>query len=216
MGITAQLPNHHPIFITSWKGYSAFVDALEQIGTQHFPIILAQLPDGDEGTTSPEKAALMREELRYFLQQQSQVQQVVLVDVERGVDISMGSQISGGALSMDRVSGYDLGFDENGFFVRDRWEMNRDLFRAMRVQQHLLYPETHTVEYEDLDSGQRFRCNVPFGKPLPDDDGIPRMILAHFQVEIRPTAPNRFGYITDPLMRTLELSIAENAAINWI
>ncbi|MCA9912077.1 MAG: hypothetical protein KC496_01955 [Anaerolineae bacterium] len=216
MGITAQLPDHEPIFISSWKGYSAFVDALEQIGSQHFPMILDQLPDGDEGTTTSDKASTMRDELLYFIEQQSQVQQVVLVDAERGVDISMGSQISGGALSMDRVSGYDLGFDENGFFVRDRWEMNRDLFRAMRVQQHLLYPETHTVEYEDLDSGQRFRCNVPFGKPMPGEDGIPRMMLQQFHVEIRPAAPNRFAYITDPLLRTLEISISEQASITWI
>ncbi len=216
MGITAQLPDHDPIFITSWKGYSAFMDALEQVGMSHFPTIIDQLPDGDEGTTTPEKAARMRDELLYFIQQQDQVQQVVLVDAERGVDISMGSQISGGALSMDRVSGYDLGFDENGFFVRDRWEMNRDLFRAMRVQQHLLHPETHTVEYEDLDTGQRFRCNVPFGKPVPGNDGILRMHLQHFHVEIRPAAPNRFAYITDPLLRALEISIEDDVSINWI
>ncbi len=216
MGITAVLPNHDPIFITSWKGYSAFVDALEQIGSGRFSTILAQLPDGDEGLTTPANAARMRDELRDFLQQQDQVQQVVLVDVERGVDISMGSQISGGALSMDRVSGYDLGFDEEGFFVRDRWEMNRDLFRAKRVKQHLLHPETHTVEYEDLDTGQRFRCNVPFGKPITGDDGLPRMLLQHFQVEIRPAAPNRFAYITDPLSRALEISISEDTPITWV
>jgi hypothetical protein len=216
MGITAAFPDHDPIFVSSWKGYSAFVDALEQIGASHFPTIIAQLPDGDEGTTTPENAARMRDELQYFLQQQDQVQQVVLVDTERGVDISMGSQISGGALSMDRVSGYDLGFDEDGFFVRDRWEMNRDLFRAKRVQQHLLHPETHTVEYEDLDTGQRFRCNVPFGKPVTGEDGVPRMLLQHFQVEIRPAAPNRFAYIVDPLMRVFETSINEQIPITWV
>jgi len=216
MGITAEFPNHDPIFITSWKGYSAFVDALEQIGESHFPTILNQLPDGDEGTTTPENAEKMRAELDLFLQQQDQIQQVVLVDVERDVDISMGSQISGGALSMDRVSGYDLGFDEEGFFVRDRWEMNRDLFRAKRVQQHLLHPEAHTVEYEDLDTGQRFRCNVPFGKPINGEDGVPRMLLRHFEVQIRPAAPNRFAYITDPLTRVLDMSINERLPITWV
>jgi hypothetical protein len=215
MGITAYLPNRDPEFIASWKGYQLFVDALYELGEDQFPMILDQLPEGDEGETSAEKAAAMLRELEHFTQQQSKVQQAILVDSERGGDVSMGSHVMGGVLTMDRVTGYDLGFDERGFFVRDRWEHNRELFRAMRVQQDLIHPELLTIEYVDLDTGQRFRCNVPFGKPMPGNDGIPRMMLHQFHIENRPTPPSRFAYIVNPLTAVLEASVASNETIQW-
>lgn len=215
MGITAYLPDKAPVFISSWKGYQQFVDALEELGSDQFGMILKQLPDGDEGETSAAKAEQMLRELGIFIDKQTQVKQAILVDTERGGDVSMGSNVLGGVLTMDRVTGYDLGFDENGFFVRDRWEFNRELFRAMRVQQNLIYPESHTVEYVNLDSGQTFQCNVPFGKPLPDNDGMPRMMLQTFHIELRPTPPSRFAYIVTPLKSVLETSVEKNVAIRW-
>jgi hypothetical protein len=215
MGITAYLPNRDPEFIASWKGYQQFVDALYELGEDQFPTILDQLPDGDEGETSAEKAAVMLGELEQFVQQQSNVNQAILVDSEHGGDVSMGSHVMGGVLTMDRVTGYDLGFDERGFFVRDRWEHNRELFRAMRIQQNLIHPETLIVEYVDLDSGHKFQCNVPFGKPMPGDDGIPRMMLQQFHIEIRATPPSRFAYIVNPLKVVLEASVASNETIHW-
>jgi hypothetical protein len=215
MGITAYLPNRDPEFIASWKGFQQFVNALDTLGSEQFPTILDQLPDGDEGETSSDKAAIMLRELEHFSEQQANIKQAILVDTERDCDISMGSNVMGGVLSMDRVSGYDLGFNENGFFVRDRWEMNRILFQAMKVEQRLIHPESHTVEYVDLDSGQTFRCNVPFGKPLPGDDGTPRMLLQCFHVALRPTPPSRFAYIVSPLRSVLENSVTSGDTIRW-
>jgi len=215
MGITAYLPNRDPEFIASWKGLQQFLDALHDLGAAQFPMILDQLPDGDEGETSTEKAAVMLRELDNFVEQQGNIQQAILVDTERGSDVSMGSNVLGGVLSMDRVSGYDLGFDEQGFFVRDRWELNRELFRAMRVEQQLIHPESLTVEYVDLDSGQTFRCNVPFGLPLPGEDGIPRMALQRFHIELRPVPLTRFAYIVNPLRAVLEASVASSDSIRW-
>jgi hypothetical protein len=215
MGITAYIDGHDPEFIASWKGFRNFSEALSELGEEKFPTIIDQLPDGDEGVTSPEKAGKMLEELTRFVAQQEQITQAVLVDSERSDDISMGSNVMGGVLSMDRVSGYDLGFDYEGFFVRDRWEFNRDLFRAMRVEQRLIHPEEHTVEYIDRESGQSFRCRVPFGKTMPDTDGIPRMYLRLFHVELRPTAPDRFAYITDPLRAVLSRAVKEDLSVHW-
>ena len=215
MGITAYLPNREPEFIASWKGYQQFVDALHELGEVYFPTILDQLPDGDEGETSPEKASTMLDELQYFIARQENIKQAILVDSERGGDVSMGSNVMGGVLSMDRVSGYDLGFDENGFFVRDRWELNRELFRAMRVEQKLVHPESLTVEYVDMDSDKSFQCNVPFGKPIPGNEGVPRMMLERFHIEIRPTHEGRFSYIVAPLQSVLEASVEDGQAISW-
>jgi hypothetical protein len=216
MGIVAQLPEEDPIFIASWKGFRAFTDAIRQLGNEDFPAILQQLPDGDEGTTTPENALRMLKELIHFEDLQTQIRQAVLVDSERGTDISMGSNVLAGALTTDRLTGYDLGFNESGFFVRDRWELNRMLFQAMRVEQELLIPESHQVKYIDLDHPERvFQCSTPFGKPMTGSDGIPRMMLWRFHVEIRAAAPDRYLYITAPLRRVLERSVELQQPIHW-
>jgi len=140
-------------FISSWRDYYTFRDALESVGVEHFPTLLEHLPDGDEqGITSAELSTKALEEIAYFQSLEKVDSASVLVDTERGEVISKGSNVLGGALTMDRVSGFDLGFDDNGFFVRDRWELNRELFRAMRVHQIVLNPEEFYVEYQDLDS----------------------------------------------------------------
>lgn len=216
MGIVARLPEEEPIFIASWKGFRAFTDAIRQLGAADFPVIMDQLPDGDEGVTSPGNARLMLAELLLFEERQSQIRQAVLVDSERGTDISMGSNVLAGALTTDRLTGYDLGFSEQGFFVRDRWELNRILFQAMRVEQVLLHPESHQVNYIDRDNPERsFQCSTPFGKPMTGSDGLPRMMLWRFHVEVRPAAPDRYLYITAPLRRVLERSIAIQQPIHW-
>lgn len=218
MGLNARLPEQNPVFIASWKALRQFTDAVEQLGgAKTFPMLLEQLPEGDEGFTPPDKAALMLEELKRFNEQQTLVQQAVLVNSESGDDISKGSNVLGGALTTDRLTGYDLGFNEEGFFVRDRWELNRILFRAMRIEQRLINPEQHQVEYIDRDNEeQRFLCNTPFGKPTTGEDGLPRMMLQFFHVELRAAAPNRFNYISDPLMRILEEAVAKEQPIEWI
>lgn len=218
MGLNARLPEQNPVFIASWKALRQFTDALEQLGgAKEFPLLMEQLPEGDEGFTAPDKAALMLAELQRFHEQQSRVLQAVLVDSESGSDISKGSNVLGGALTTDRLTGYDLGFDEFGFFVRDRWELNRILFQAKRVEQILINPEQHQVEYRNLDNeSMRFLCNSPFGKMTRGDDGLPRMMLQRFHVEMRAAAPNRFNYITDPLVRILEEAIAKEQPIEWI
>lgn len=216
MGLNARIVGENDIFISSWKGFRAFMDALDQLGMGDYPTILSQLPDGDEGFTSADKIPFMLAEVQRFIENQSQVQQAVLVDTERNADISMGSNVLQGALTTDRVSGYDLGFDENGFFVRDRWELNRILFQAMRVEQRLIHPEEHRIEYHDRDSDMKFMCTTPFGKVITGEDGIPRMALSYFHVDIRDTAPNRFAYITAPLLRALERASEKEVGIEWV
>lgn len=215
MGIMAYLPNEPQQFIASWKGFRNFTDAMAHLGEAHFPVILDQLPDGDEGETTPDLAEKMLNEIAYFEAQLGTLTQVVLVDSERSDDISTGSDILGGTLTIDRQSGFDLGFDDQGFFVRDRWDMGRDLFRAMRVEQKLIHPETHTVEYIDRDGEQVFQCSAPFGKPITGEDGVPRMFLRDFHIELRPMDDSRFAYILNPLKSVLQRSVKRHHIIRW-
>jgi len=217
MGLNARLSSGQaPVFISSWKGFRNFMDAVEHLSSDQYPTIIEQLPDGDEGFTSADKVRPLLDELHHFITHQTDIQQAILVDTERNADISMGSNVLRGALTTDRLSGYDLGFNQQGFFVRDRWELDRILFHAMRVEQRLMNPEQHQVEYINLDTDARFLCTTPFGKVGTGEDGIPRMMLQFFHVELRQTAPNRFAYITDPLQRLFEAALTNDAGIEWI
>ncbi|GAB5493647.1 MAG: hypothetical protein Phog2KO_38620 [Phototrophicaceae bacterium] len=216
MGLNARIGRDNPIFISSWKSFRNFMDATAKLGSDKFPMITEQLPDGDEGFTSADKVQTLLDELMRFIEEQTHIQQAVLVDSERNIDISMGSNILRGALTTDRLTGYDLGFNEKGFFVRDRWELDRILFQAMRVEQRLINPEHHQVEYHDRDSDRHFFCTTPFGKVSTGADGVPRMMLQYFHIELRNTAPNRFAYITDPLLRVFESALEKNEGIEWI
>ena len=216
MGLNARIANENPVFISSWKGFRNFMDAVKKLGAVHFPVLIDQLPDGDEGFTVADKIQNLLDELSYFIEHQSDILQAVLVDTERESDISMGSNVLRGALTTDRLTGYDLGFNEHGFFVRDRWELDRILFQAMRVEQRLINPEQHQIEYVDRDSDRQFLCTTPFGKVGTGADGVPRMMLQFFHVELRPTAPNRFAYITAPLQRVLEAALEKGEGIEWI
>jgi len=202
-------------FIASWKAYRVFDDALHDLGAEQFPLLSEQVSEGIDGLTSPEDAAAMLQELEAFKAQQSNIRQAVLVDSERDELISMGSNVLGGALTLDRVSGYDLGFDSEGFFVRDRWELNRVLFRAMQVEQRLIEPESQLVEYVNRETGESFRCKTPFGLPTTGDDGLPRMALQHFHVDLRPPAESRFAYIIDPLTRVLQAAVETGNPVRW-
>lgn len=202
-------------FITSWKGYQSFTDALEAVDPQRFQHLLAQLPDGDDGITRPAIARLMLAELDDFANVQATLRHAVLMDDERATVISMGSHILSGALAVDPITGLDVGFNEQGFFVRDRWEMNRLLFQAMRFEQRLLLPEISQVEYADLDSDRTFVCNTAFGKTMVGEDGLPRMVFQRLRVELIVSSENRFAYITDPLRRVLQAALDTDHPVRW-
>lgn len=216
MGLNARIPGENPVFISSWKSFSNFMDAIDKLDAEAYPTIISQLPDGDEGFSSADKVQHLLNELNHFIEHQSEIQQAVLVDSERESDISMGSNVLRGALTTNRLTGYDLGFDEKGFFVRDRWELDRILFQAMRVEQRLINPERYQVEYINRDTDARFLCTTPFGKMGTDENDLARMMLKVFHVELRDTARGRFAYITAPLGRIFEDALEKGAGIEWI
>jgi len=211
-------PNMNAVatFVSSWKGYRMFMDALHDSGDEYYPTLIAELPDHNGvGYTPAEKSELALAELQYFLAQSVVTQRAVLVDTERSRDVSLGSDIRNGALTMDRVTGFDIGFDETGFFVRDRWELDRVLFQAVHVEQYVIHPEEHQVLFIDAESGREFTCHAPFGKIVSGEDGIPRAYLQHFHVEVRPISPRHFRYITKPLMTVFQASVETGNPVRW-
>lgn len=208
--------NYVATFVTSWKGYRAFMDALHDSGSEHYPTLIDELPDHNGvGYTLAEQSQLALDELRFFLEQPVVTQRAVLVDSERSRDVSLGSDIRNGTLTMDRVTGFDIGFDKTGFFVRDRWELDRVLFHAMHVEQYVIHPEEQQVMYVDAESGREFTCHAPFGKIISGADGLPRAHLQHFHIEVRPISPRHFRYITKPLQRVFQASVETGNPVRW-
>ncbi len=204
------------VYITSWQGYRAFTNVLEALGQDRFQTLLKATPYGDEdGLTHPAISARILEELAYFNQLEIVTTKAVLVDSERQRDISMGSAIDGGALTIDHNTGLDVGFDDDGFFIRDRWELNRYVFRAKQVEQRLIHPESSIVEYRDLDSDRVFQCSTPFGKAIIGEDGLPRMYLWRFHVEQRTFGPGAYAHITEPLIRLFNASVEMDNPVKW-
>src|SRR5262249_30333469 len=52
--------------VSNWSGYRAFQQALSEAGCEHFPVLCAELPDGNGGQLAPNLAREALEELRYF------------------------------------------------------------------------------------------------------------------------------------------------------
>jgi hypothetical protein len=207
--------NYAHVYVANWKGYRAFLDALECLGWEHFPILQAELPGRNDSLTPPNAARRALRELDYFRQHADAATKAFLVDSERGLDVGTSSSILGGALTLDNRTGFDIGFDANGFFVRDRWELNRILFRARRVEQRLIQPETLKVEYVDLDTGRTFACSTPFGKVVTGDDGLQRMHLQQMHIEQRPVSAAYFDYIYEPLTEIFQASLATDNPVRW-
>ena len=202
-------------FIASWKGYQGFTDALEALDRSRFKTLLSQLPDGDDGITTPDVARVMLTELDDLANLQASIKHAVLVDDERDDIISMGSNILQGALAVDPNTGLDIGFNESGFFVRDRWELNRILFQSTHFEQRLIMPETLQVEYVDIESKRHFRCNTPFGKSSIGADGLPRMVFVRMRVDLIASTENRFAYTIEPLRRVLNAAIETGNPVRW-
>jgi hypothetical protein len=207
--------NYAEVFIANWKGYRAFLDALESLGWEHFPTLQAELPGSNDSLTAPDAALRAIKELEYFREYGNGAAKAFLVDSERSVDVGTSSSILGGALTLDSQTGFDVGFDADGFFVRDRWEMNRELFRAMRVEQRLLHPELLKVEYIDRDTGRTFVCGTPFGKIVTGEDGLQRMFLQQMHVEYRTVGADYFAYILNPLTQIFEAAIQMRNPVRW-
>ena len=182
--------------IANWFGYRKFLNALERHGWEHFPALEAELPDGNQGTTSPEAAAEILHELGYFREHVASLN-YFLVDTLTDEVLHEYNEAYQGIFLYDGRSGVDIGIDPDGLFImerkRERTFMDdvgdiikgipgmperRELFRAQRFEQRLLEPQltvSHQggkVEYFNADSEDRFICSAAIsGKQIPWPDG---------------------------------------------
>jgi hypothetical protein len=216
--------------ICNWPGYSAFVQALGQLGWENFPTLLAELPEANGGVLPAESAPAALGELSVFRARPDRTWGVFLVDSETGRPLQQYNPAGKGVFVWSGSEGVELGFDPEGFFVATRGEPRCELFRSMRFEQRLLEPQTTEsyrpgkVEFVDLETGLQFvgRTAVS-GKQVPWPDGrmendkgqcrfeYPRLL----HVERRGRTAADFAYIVDPLTRVLQAAVKTGNPVRW-
>jgi len=205
-------------YIADWNDYRAFMEALEQIGWEHFPILHQQLPTENHGLLSAEAAAKALQELEYFGLQNG-VSRTFLVNTETKEIILATSESEQGMFSWDGRTGFRLGYDEQGFFIRDVWDLNRELFRAMKVQQQQLASEEldrpDQYEFTDLDTGKKFISTTPVRVFRRSEFGTTQEYPAQMHVEQRIVDVNYFAYILEPLTQILTVAVETGNPVRW-
>ncbi len=212
--------DYRSVFVANWRGYRSFLDALEQLGWDHFPILHAELPDGNEGVTSATAASAALHELSFFKAKGDGIPKIFLVNTETGAIIGASMVDQSNPFGLDPRTGLNTGFDEEGFFIRDAWELNRELFRAMRFEQHVVDAEgldkPQQYEYVDLEHNRRYVCSTPIRLFERADLGqLKQVYPSKMHIEKRSVDAAYFGYILQPLMAIFEASVETGNPVRW-
>ena len=206
------------VHIPSWKGYRSLVEALEAIGSEQFPTLIAELPEANEGVTTATASALALKELIVF-QSMDDISRTFLVNTETGTVISSTTAGDDRLLSVDAHTGLRPGFDTNGFYISDTWELNRELFRAKRVEQRRIESKELDVpdeyEFTDLDSGQKFVSTTPLRIFVRGEAGLKQDYPARIHVEKRVVDASYFKSIIEPLKTVFEASVEMDNPVRW-
>jgi len=129
------------------------------------------------------------------------------------------SESEQGMFSWDGRTGLRLGYDEQGFFIRDVWDLNRELFRAMRVEQQPLVSEeldrADQFEFTDLDTGKKFDSTTPVRVFKRAEFATTQEYPQHMHVEQRMVDVNYFAYILDPLTHILSVAVETGNPVRW-
>lgn len=205
-------------YIADWNDYRALVAALEQLGWEHFPTLHQQLPSENHGTTPAEVAALALQELDYF-KAQNGISRAFLVNTVTKEVISASSESEQGMFSWDGRTGLRLGYDEQGFFIRDVWDLNRELFRAMRIEQKQIASEEldrpDQYEFTDLDTEKKFISTTPVRVFKRAEFGMTQEYPQHMHVEQRMVNVDYFAAILEPLTQILRISVETGNPVRW-
>jgi hypothetical protein len=194
--------------VANWGGLRAFEAALDRVGREHFPTVLAEVPYVNGGHTDPPAAARALDELAHFRRQADVGTNVLLLDSETGhILADYDAAWDGNLFILGGDSGLDVGLDPGGMFVVSRTGAHPEVFRAMRMQQRAV-PGEELVELVNVDSGQRLR--------LP---AIGRLEGAEFpasmHVETMSRTPGDYAYILEPLEAVFTAAVATGNPVRW-
>jgi hypothetical protein len=217
--------------VANWSGYRAFQQALGQVGWERFPTLHGELPNFNDGTTSPAAAARALEELAAF-RDADLGRNCFLVDDDTNDELHEYIAAYQGVFVWDGHSGLNVGIDPRGLFIVEaRIQPPREVFRAMRLEQHLLDPAREAaggghgpVELVDVDTGRRLECPtaVP-GRQIPWPDGrlqndegkVRTSYPRRLRVEERAISTAEFDYALRPLEEVFRTAVEIGNPVCW-
>jgi hypothetical protein len=213
-------PNRYRIMVrvSDWWGYRHFLEAIEKLGWERFPILYEYLPNGNTGTIPASHAAQALAEIQLFREIAYFGTHHVLVKSDTGEKLY---EMPGTFIWSPDVS---IGYDENGVYFLNG-ETDAEVFRAKRLEQRILYETTPfdhnersetAVEYYDPDTEARFRCMTTITGAATVSEGEmkfdhPRLL----HVEARPHTAADFEYILFPLKLLCEASVETGNPVIW-
>lgn len=208
------------VFVAHSKGYESFLQALEQLGWQYFPTLHSELPHENHGLTHSTSAQTALHELDFFKTKGEGLTKTFLINSDTGEPLASSTLAYGGMFGWNGRTGMSLGFDENGFYIVDAWELNREMFRAMRFEQHIVEPtsldKASQFEFVDLDSGRAFVCSTPLKLFARDRVGqLKQEYPQRVHVEQRGVGTQYFTYILEPLTYIFQAAVETGNPVRW-
>ena len=213
--------------VANWGGYRAFQQALGQVGWERFPTLHDELPNSNDGTTSPAAAALALEELAAF-RDSDLGHNWFLVDDDSNETIYEYIAAYEGVFAWDGLSGFNVGIDPRGLFIVERnTQPPREVFRAMRLEQRLLDPAREAgggVELVDIDTGQRLESPTavpgrqipwPDGRMQNDEGKVRTSYPRRLRVEERAISTAEFAYAVEPLEEVFRAAVMTGNPVCW-
>ena len=190
--------------ISNWGGVTAFRDELSRLADR-FPVLLAEIPSVNGGTTSPEAARAALLELDIF--ERSELGTFVrLHAVSNGELIADRIDSHGGVFVLGGGSGYDIGLDDCALFIRSR-ATQEVVFRSKGLTQT---PMDEKTRFTDVDSGRsvQIACSMlggQFQHPPPQE----------LEVVTGRQLPSDFDFISGALRRIFRVSVELRSPVIW-
>ena len=214
--------------IANWTGYRLFRQALGEVGWEHFPVMLDQLPSGNGGLMESIMCEQALRELDYLVAKEVIGIKTVLADTGTGEEIWEHVSAYEGVMIMSGTRGFNAGLGEFEFFAIDS-DSDEELFRATRLRQfrqdgHEITQHGHGICWENLDTGEVFASGMAIGRQaIPWEDGswtnaqgqyryrYPR----EFHVERRPWLVSDLDFIMTALRNVFTASVETGNPVRW-
>lgn len=192
---------------------------VDELGASRFPALMGLLPIRREKLASTPCISLLAE-LEVVAREVGLAPGARLVDVDTGRTMASYLYRTRGRVGRDPATGYILGFDWRGVFVRDG--DGNELFCAMEVVQSVVEgPPGGAALYElrDVDSGASIRTRVPLVRPgerhrIHRDEPIGDL-PSHLRVEVVEDDPMTSGwdYGVPPLLGLVRAAVSSGNPI---
>lgn len=200
-------------FLSNSSGMAAFRNALQQSGgMDKFPTIITALPTCNGGCMPADKAKKVLEELESFEKCNQKQTKIYLKNKETENVIAICEEDSYSIVALfDKDYRYAL--DKNGFFILHREieneeELHYEVFRSKNFR-IVNDAEKKTTIIEE-NSIQRFRGGIPM------EENIEYPSVQNYSIEIKEEQLSDYcSYITKPLRKLLQASIATGNPIHW-